>query len=190
MLENVPALLGETAIGNIDAAQSGVIGDKRPGDGRGPRKKPQPVEQGCLPCTCMRRRGEDNLGHALQEVGSFRASLLLLLQIENDLLDDQAPETVANESDRPALEARLAQENFEDIDGAVLQRHGGPEPIGRRGLVGHGIDRNSFDVLCQPERPEGVVIRCSSPSIVSVAAKAMDENDARSRRPSPAGNFD
>jgi len=30
----------------------------------------------------------------------------------------------------------------------------------------------------------------SSPSIVSVAAKAMDENDARSRCPSPAGNFD
>lgn len=82
MLENVPALLGETAIGNIDAAQSGVIGDKRPGDGRGPRKKPQPVEQGCLPCTCMRRRSEDNLGHALQEVGGFRASLLLLLYRE------------------------------------------------------------------------------------------------------------
>ena len=88
------------------------------------------------------------------------------------------------------LEARLAQENFEDIDRPVLQRHGGSHPIGRRGLVGHGVDRNSFDVLCQPERPEGIVIRRSSPSIVSVAAEAMDENDARSRRPSPAGNFD
>ena len=53
----------------------------------------------------------------------------MLLQIENDLLDDQAPETVANERDRPALEARLAQQDFEDINGPVLERHGGPEPI-------------------------------------------------------------
>jgi hypothetical protein len=41
-------------------------------------------------------------------------------------------ETVADESDRPALEARLAQQDFEDINGPVLERHGGPEPIGCR----------------------------------------------------------
>ena len=31
--ENVPALLGKATIGNVDAAQSGVIGDKRPCNG-------------------------------------------------------------------------------------------------------------------------------------------------------------
>ncbi len=45
MLEDVPAFIGKSAIGNIDAAQSGIIGDKRPGDGRWPREKPQPIEQ-------------------------------------------------------------------------------------------------------------------------------------------------
>ena len=65
----------------------------------------------------MRRRGENDLGYTFQKVLGFRASVLLLLQIEEDLFDDEAAETVTDEGDRPSSESRLAQENFEDIDG-------------------------------------------------------------------------
>jgi hypothetical protein len=82
-----------------------------------------------------------------EEVLGLLASILLLLKIEQDLLYDQATETVADENDRPALETRLAQQDFEDINGPVLQRHGGAKPIGCRSLVSHGVDRNSVDVL-------------------------------------------
>src|ERR1700731_1218889 len=119
------------------------------------------------------------------------ASFLLLRQIEEDLFDNQATETVADEGDRPALEARL----FKDINGPVLERHRGPEPIGWRSLVSHGVDRNSVDVLGQPERPKRNILWCFSapgpaPSIIGVAAEAMHENDARSRRAAPPGDLD
>jgi hypothetical protein len=94
---------------------------------------------------------------------------------------------VADENDRAALEPWLAQQDFEDIDGPVLERHGSSEPVGCRSFVSQSVDRNSIEVLGQPERPKRDILwrfsapGVSAPSIVSVAAEAMDENDARSR---------
>jgi hypothetical protein len=196
MLEVIPALIGKPAIGDIDAAQGWVIGDECSCDGRWPSKKSQPVEQGSLPRTRVGCGGENDLGHAAEEVFGLFASVLLLLQIEQDLLDDQATEAVADKNDRAALEPWLAQQDFEDIDGPILERHGGPEPIGCRSLVSQSIDRNSIEVLGQPERPKRDILWCfptpgvSAPGIVSVAAEAMDENDARSRRAAPTGDLD
>src|SRR5262249_28290207 len=77
-----------------------------------------------------------------------------------------------------------------------LERHGGPEPIGCRSLVSHGVDRNSVDVLGQPKRPERDILWCfsapgvSAPSIIGVAIEAMDKNHAGSRGATPTGDLD
>jgi hypothetical protein len=60
---------------------------------------------------------QKRLGSRAESVLGLFASLLLLLQIEQDLLDDEVAETVANKNDRAALEAGLAQQNVEDVDG-------------------------------------------------------------------------
>ena len=138
----------------------------------------------------MGRRREHDLPHALKEIGRFRAAARLLLQVEQHLLDDQAAEAVTDKSNRAGLETGFAEDIFEDVDGSVLQRHRGSEPIGRRGLIGDRVDRNPLDILRQPERPEGVVVGRSPPGVVGMAAKAVDENDARSRLAAPPGDLD
>src|SRR5262249_21333026 len=150
---------------------------------------------GCPPGARMGRCGENDLGHAAEEVLGLFASVFLLLQIEQNLFYDEPAETVADENDGPRLEARLAQQDFEDINRPVLQRHGGPEPIGCRSLVSQGIDRNSIDVLGQPERPKRDILprfcapSLSAPSIIGMAAEAMDKNHAPSRRAVPPNNL-
>lgn len=85
--------------------------------------------------TGMGSGGEYDFRHALEQIGGFRAPSGLLLQIEKNFLDDQPAEAVTNEYNWTRPETRLGQQEFENVDGPVLQRHRGAKPIGNRRLI-------------------------------------------------------
>ena len=138
----------------------------------------QPVEPARLRRAGVRRGGEHDFRYALQEIGGLGTPHRLLLQIEQDFLDDQSAEAMANENHRPGPQARFGQQNLENIDGPVLQRHRGAEPVGSRRFISQRIDRKPLDISRKPERPEGIVIGPVAPGAVDVAAKTVDKHHA------------
>src|SRR5262249_52779186 len=153
-----------------------VIGGKRARNQCWPSKKPQPVKQARLPRARVRRRRENDLGHAVQKILGVFPPVFLLLQIEQNLLDDEAAKTVADENDGSRFETGPAQETFEKIARPVLQGRGGAEPIGCGGFICQRVDRYPLDLLSQPKRPEARVVArrfldVPAPGIISVAPK-------------------
>src|SRR5262249_12273518 len=111
-----------------------------------------------MPRARVRRRRENDLGHAVPKILGVFPPVLLLLEIAQNLPDAEAAETAAGENDGAALEGGLAQQNFEGVDGPVLQRHGGAEPIGCGGFICQRVDCYPLDVLSQPKRPKARVV--------------------------------
>lgn len=106
------------------------------------------------------------------------------------LLHHKAAQTVAYEYEREAPQFALPEKTFEDILGAVLDRHCRAEPVSWRRLVGEGPGGQTWNVACEPNRPEGVALSALTPSVVGMSPEPMHEyNIGPSARP-PTSDFD
>jgi hypothetical protein len=137
----------------------------------------------------VRGGDENHLPGAGKKISQIRI-VALLVGGAQDLLDDQAAQAMADEGDRACFEVLAVQQHAQRMSRFVKERHGGADPVGRRRCVAERINRQSADVLGEPERPKRAVVSTSSPRIVGVPAKAVDKHDIAALFTAPIRNLD
>lgn len=150
VVKGIPQLIRQPSIAHVDSPQGWIVRDQRPGYRGRPSQESKPLQPATLLRSGVRGGQKHHLGDAIQQRGGFGPPPFLPLQIQHDLLDEQATETVADESDRAIAQTGLAEQAFEDIDGTVLQRHRRAQPIGRWCFIAERIDGQPLDIPRQP----------------------------------------
>ena len=109
MAQLITAFFGKPPIAEIQIAQLWLVGDEVPGRVRSPGQKSRSLHRGSLTGPGMWGCDEDHLSGAGKKVGNGWIVSLLIGGAQN-LLDDQAAKTMADENDRASPQVGVIQQ--------------------------------------------------------------------------------
>ena len=170
------ALSCPAPVPQVQITQMRVIAKERTRRSRRPNENAQPVAPARQIRPGMRRREENHFSDALDEAQSFGVVRCRIRRLSQELLDDKTAETVPDQNQLARPKVGIHQQLIEHIGRTVGQFHRRAVPARHGRLIAHGVNRQAFDVLSQPSRPERGLVWASTPRGLSVAAEAVEEN--------------